>query len=48
MKIADLAGYIAPACTYGEGVKQAAGDYFKSKLFTDSMKKIVRFLYQFG
>lgn len=48
MKIGDLAGYIAPACTYGEGIKQAASDYFKSRLFTDFMKKIVRFLHQFG
>ncbi len=48
MKISDLASYIAPSCTYGEVLKQAAGDYFKSKLFTDFMKKVVRFLNQFG
>lgn len=47
LSISDLSGLIVPYPTTVEVVKRAAGDYLKNKLFSDLVKKIVRFLARF-
>ena len=44
MKIAALAGYIAPYPTFGEVGKRAAGSYYTPALFSPRTRRIVRFL----
>ncbi len=48
MKIARLAGYIAPYPTLGEVGKRAAGSYFTPALFSERTKRVVRFLLRFA
>ena len=48
MKIGAMAGFIAPYPTLGEINKRIAGSYFTEKLFSNSMRRIVRFLAAFG
>jgi pyruvate/2-oxoglutarate dehydrogenase complex dihydrolipoamide dehydrogenase (E3) component len=48
MKIARLAGYIAPYPTLGEVGKRAAGSYYTPALFSDRTRRIVRFLLRFA
>lgn len=44
MKIADMAGTIAPYPTYGEISKRAAGSFYTPKLFSTRTRKVVAFL----
>ena len=48
LKISALAGYIAPYPTLGEINKRLAGAYYTEKLFSPSMRRVVRFLAAFG
>jgi pyruvate/2-oxoglutarate dehydrogenase complex dihydrolipoamide dehydrogenase (E3) component len=48
MKIAKLAGYIAPYPTLGEIGKRAAGSYFTPALFSGRTRRVVRFLLRFA
>ena len=49
LKIADVAGYVAPYPTYGELPKRAAGAYFGPRLFeSGKVKRIVRWLAKLG
>lgn len=49
LKIADVAGYIAPYPTYGELPKRAAGAYFGPRLFESAMvRRVVRLLAKLG
>ncbi len=49
LKIADMAGYVAPYPTYGELPKRAAGAYFGPRLFENPMvRRIVGFLAKLG
>lgn len=48
LKIGSMAGFIAPYPTLGEVNKRIAGSYFTEKLFSNSMRRIVRFLSAFG
>ena len=42
--IKTMAGFIAPYPTYGEASKRAAGAFFTPKLFSDRVRRVVRFL----
>jgi pyruvate/2-oxoglutarate dehydrogenase complex dihydrolipoamide dehydrogenase (E3) component len=44
MKIAAMAGYVAPYPTLGEAGKRAAASYFTPALFSARTRRIVRFL----
>jgi hypothetical protein len=46
-KIGAMAGLIFPYPTLSEISKRAAGSYFTPKIFSERMKKIVRFLQKF-
>ncbi|PJK31372.1 dihydrolipoyl dehydrogenase family protein [Minwuia thermotolerans] len=48
MKVADLAGFVAPYPTMGEVTKRLAGSYYTPKLFSDRTRRIVRLLARFG
>lgn len=48
IKIASLAGMIAPYPTLGEISKRAAGSFYTPSLFSERTKTIVRFLSRFG
>ena len=48
LKISALAGFIAPYPTLGEINKRLAGAYYTEKLFSPSMRRVVRFLAAFG
>jgi pyruvate/2-oxoglutarate dehydrogenase complex dihydrolipoamide dehydrogenase (E3) component len=48
LKIGAVAGVILPYPTLGEANKRAAGSYYTPKLFSDRIRKIVRFLGRFG
>ncbi|MEM8751805.1 MAG: FAD-dependent oxidoreductase [Pseudomonadota bacterium] len=49
LKVADVAGYVAPYPTYGELPKRAAGAYFGPRLFeSDFVKRAVRLLAKLG
>ena len=48
MKIAALAGYVAPYPTLGEAGKRAAGSFFAPTLFGERTKTIVRWLARLG
>ncbi|MEL7465453.1 MAG: FAD-dependent oxidoreductase [Pseudomonadota bacterium] len=49
LKIADVAGYVAPYPTYGELPKRAAGAYFGPRLFESAtVKRVVRWLAKLG
>lgn len=48
LKIGAVAGVILPYPTLGEASKRAAGSYYTPKLFSDRIRKIVRFLGRFG
>lgn len=47
LKISALASMIVPYPTRNEISKRAAGEFYKPKLFSDRMQKIVRFLLKF-
>ncbi|RED48016.1 dihydrolipoyl dehydrogenase family protein [Aestuariispira insulae] len=47
MKIGAMAGLIIPYPTLSEVSKRAAGSYYTPKLFSERMRKIVRFLLKF-
>lgn len=46
-KISKMAGIIAPYPTYGDASKQAAGQFFTKRLFSQSTRRLVRFLLRF-
>ena len=46
-KIGTLAGIILPYPTFGEISKRAASSYYTPKIFSEKMRKIVRFLMKF-
>lgn len=48
MKIADLAGFVAPYPTLGEVSKRVAGSYYTPRLFSDRTRRIVRLLAKLG
>lgn len=48
MKVKDIAQLIAPYPTLSEISKRAAGSYFTPKIYSDKVKKIVKFLKLFG
>ncbi|MEO0363673.1 MAG: dihydrolipoamide dehydrogenase, partial [Pseudomonadota bacterium] len=49
LKVADVAGYVAPYPTYGELPKRAAGAYFGPRLFeSDFVKRVVGLLAKLG
>ena len=48
LKIGAVAGVILPYPTLGEASKRAAGSFYTPKLFSDRIRKIVRFLGCFG
>lgn len=48
LKIGAVAGVILPYPTLGEASKRAAGSFYTPKLFSDRIRKIVRFLGRFG
>ncbi len=48
LRLADIAGFIAPYPTFGEIGKRAAGSYFSDRLFSARTRAIVRFLQRFG
>jgi pyruvate/2-oxoglutarate dehydrogenase complex dihydrolipoamide dehydrogenase (E3) component len=48
LKIGALAGMIAPYPTMGEVSKRAAGSFYTPKIFSERMRKVVRFLAKFG
>ncbi|GAK32468.1 dihydrolipoamide dehydrogenase [Iodidimonas nitroreducens] len=48
LKVSAVAGMIAPYPTLGEINKRVAGAYFTDRLFSDRMKKIVRFIQKLG
>lgn len=48
LKIGAVAGVILPYPTLGEANKRAAGSFYTPKLFSDRIRKIVRFLGCFG
>lgn len=48
LKIGTVAATILPYPTRGEANKRAAGSYYTEKLFSDRVRKIVRFLAWFG
>ena len=48
LKIGAVAGVILPYPTLGEASKRAAGSFYTPRLFTDRVRKIVRFLGRFG
>lgn len=48
MKIGAIAGLIIPYPTLGEVNKRAAGSYYTPKIFSERMRKIVRFLLKFA
>ena len=47
MKIGAIAGMIVPYPTLSEVSKRAAGSYYTPKLFSEKMRRIVRFLLKF-
>ena len=47
MKMSTIAGHIAPYPTLSEINKRAAGAFFTPRLFSDSTKRLVRFLLRF-
>lgn len=49
LKVADVAGYVAPYPTYGELPKRAAGAYFSPRLFESAfVKRVVALLAKLG
>jgi len=48
LKIGAVAGVILPYPTLGEASKRVAGSFYTPKLFSDRIRKIVRFLGRFG
>ncbi len=49
LKVADVAGYVAPYPTYGELPKRAAGAYFTPRLFNSAfVKRVVGLLAKIG
>ena len=48
LKIGAMAGVVLPYPTLGEANKRAAGSYYTPKLFSERIRKIVRFLARFG
>ncbi|KKJ77863.1 dihydrolipoamide dehydrogenase [Kiloniella litopenaei] len=48
LKIGDMANVIAPYPTLSEVSKRVAGSYYTESLFSDRVKKVVRFLVKFG
>ncbi|MEM6548845.1 MAG: FAD-dependent oxidoreductase [Pseudomonadota bacterium] len=49
LKVAAVAGFVAPYPTYGEVSKRVAGAYFAPRLFQSSLvKKVIRFLARLG
>jgi pyruvate/2-oxoglutarate dehydrogenase complex dihydrolipoamide dehydrogenase (E3) component len=48
LKLATIAGMIAPYPTLGEVSKRAAGTFFTPRLFSDRTRRIVRFLAKLG
>jgi pyruvate/2-oxoglutarate dehydrogenase complex dihydrolipoamide dehydrogenase (E3) component len=49
LKVADVAGYVAPYPTYGELPKRAAGAYFGPRLFESALvKRVVSLLAKLG
>lgn len=48
LKIGAIAGMMAPYPTLGEINKKAAGSFFTSALFSERMRRLVRFLALFG
>jgi pyruvate/2-oxoglutarate dehydrogenase complex dihydrolipoamide dehydrogenase (E3) component len=48
LKLATIAGMIAPYPTLGEANKRAAGSFFTAKLFSDRTRRLVRWLARLG
>jgi pyruvate/2-oxoglutarate dehydrogenase complex dihydrolipoamide dehydrogenase (E3) component len=48
LKLATVAGMIAPYPTLGEASKRAAGSFFTPKLFSDRTRRLVRLLARLG
>ncbi len=48
LKLATLAGFIAPYPTLGEASKRAAGSFFTPKLFNDRTRRLLRLLAKLG
>ena len=48
LKLATIAGMIAPYPTLGEVSKRAAGSFFTPKLFSDRTRRLVRLLARLG
>ena len=48
LKISAMASVVLPYPTLGEANKRAAGGYYTPKLFSERIRKIVRFLARFG
>jgi pyruvate/2-oxoglutarate dehydrogenase complex dihydrolipoamide dehydrogenase (E3) component len=48
LKLATLAGFIAPYPTLGEASKRAAGSFFTPKLFNDRTRRLLRLLSKLG
>jgi pyruvate/2-oxoglutarate dehydrogenase complex dihydrolipoamide dehydrogenase (E3) component len=48
IKVAKLAGYVAPYPTLGEIGKRAAGSFYTPALFSNRTRRIVRFLLRFA
>ena len=48
LKIGSMAGYIAPYPTLGELNKRVAGSYYTPKLFSETTRRVVRFLRMLG
>ncbi|EPR44401.1 Pyridine nucleotide-disulfide oxidoreductase, FAD/NAD(P)-binding domain containing protein [Desulfovibrio sp. X2] len=47
VKLATLAAAVHPYPTLGESAKRVAGDYFSSKIFSDTVKKGLHFLFHY-
>jgi len=48
LKLATVAGFIAPYPTLGEASKRAAGSFFTPKLFNDRTRRLLRLLAKLG
>ncbi len=48
LKLATMAGFIAPYPTLGEASKRAAGSFFTPKLFSDRTRRLLRWLAKLG
>lgn len=48
LKLATLAGFIAPYPTLGEASKRAAGSFFTPKLFSERTRRLLRLLAKLG